>query len=260
MKNYIIRENYLQFIKLLEYEEIIKHCISLKPINIEGNDTFYENKENVLKDYKKICDFLNIDSKNIYRPYQTHTDIVKSIQNENPGIFTEDFKNVDGLITNQKNKILSISIADCIDLIYFDPVKKVIANTHSGWKGTYKKIGVKTVDNMVENFGSNPKDIICCIGPSIRKCHFEVDGDLAEKFYGKFKKLENIDKIIENKGNGKYNIDTVLINTTLLEKKGLKQENIIDCGLCTVCNNNQFHSYRAEKEKSGRNTGIITLI
>jgi hypothetical protein len=257
---YIIKNNILQFTKLLEYEEILRHGISLKPLNIFGNDSYYENKEKVLKDYGEICEYLKIDSKNIYRPYQTHTDIIKNIVTEEPGIFTDNFINVDGLVTNQKNKILSISIADCIDLLFFDPVKKVIANTHSGWKGTYQRISVKTVNNMVDNYGCNPKDIICCIGPSIRKCHFEVDKDLGEKFYNKFKELKNINKIIENKGNGKYNIDTVLINTTLLQQKGLKTENIIDCKICTVCNNQQFHSYRAEKEKSGRNTGIIVLI
>ena len=70
--------------------------------------------------------------------YQTHTDTVKCIQSEMAGIFTKDFRYVDALVTNRKNKILSISIADCIGIIFFDPIKKVIANTHSGWQGTYK--------------------------------------------------------------------------------------------------------------------------
>ena len=171
---------------------------------------------------------------------------------------------VDALITNKPNKILSISIADCIDLMFFDPIKKVIANTHSGWQGTYKLISKKTVEKMVDNYGCNVKDIICCIGPSIRKCHFEVDEELAKKFYEKFNYLDNINDIISKgkiKGEiQKYNIDTVLINTITLLQIGLKQENIIDCDICTVCNSDKFHSYRVDKELSGRNTGIITLI
>lgn len=268
MQNYIIKKNgdisYLQFTKLLEYEDIIQHAISLKPIDIGSNDTFYgkDKGQQALEDYRKLCNALNLDYKNIYRPFQTHTDVVKTVCNEKAGIFTEDFKDVDSLITNQKNKILSISVADCIDLLFFDPAKKVIANTHSGWQGTYKLISKKTVETMVDNYGSNVKDIICCIGPSIRKCHFEVDKELAEKFYERFNYLDNIDDIItkgklDNKQ--KYNIDTVLINITTLLQMGLKQENIIDCGLCTVCNENKFHSYRVDKELSGRNTGIICL-
>lgn len=261
MENYIIKNNngisYLQFTKLLEYEDIIKHAISLKPIDISSNNKDYIN------DYKKLCNAINLDYKNIYRPCQTHTDIVKRVENEEAGIGTKDFKDVDALITNKRNKILSISIADCIDLLFFDPVKKVIANTHSGWQGTYKLISKKTVEKMVDNYGCNPKDIICCIGPSIRKCHFEVDEDLSEKFYEKFKYLSNIDDIIlkgkikENKQ--KYNIDTVLINKETMIQMGLKEENIIDCELCTVCNSDKFHSYRVDKELSGRNTGIICM-
>ncbi len=267
MGNYIIKNNngvsYLQFTKLLEYEEIIKHAISLKPIDIGSNDTFYKKQEAVYADYKKLCNMLNLDYQNIYRPYQTHTDTVKCIQSEMAGIFTKDFRDVDALVTNRKNKILSISIADCIGIIFFDPIKKVIANTHSGWQGTYKLISKKTVEKMVDNYGCNTKDIICCIGPSIRKCHFEVDEDLSEKFYEKFKYLSNIDDIIsigkikENKQ--KYNIDTVLINKETMLQMGLKEENIIDCGLCTVCNSDKFHSYRIEKELAGRNTGIICI-
>ncbi len=268
MNNYIIKKengiSYLQFTKLLEYKDIIKHAISLKPIDIGSNESFYKRKEESYSYYQRLCNALNLDYKNIYRPYQTHTDVVKCVDKEQSGIFTKDFRDVDALVTNKENKILSISVADCIDLMFFDPVKKVIANTHSGWQGTYKLISKKTVENMVDNYACNPKDIICCIGPSIRKCHFEVDEDLSEKFYEKFKYLSNIDDIIskgkQENNKQKYNIDTVLINKQTMIQMGLKEENIIDCGLCTVCNSDKFHSYRVEKELAGRNTGIITLI
>ena len=283
MGNYIIKNSngisYLQFTKLLEYEEIVKHAISLKPIDISSNDTFNREltfkklstgehsispkQQNAINHYQKLCKALNIDYKNTYRPCQTHTDTVKCVKDEEAGICTKEFKDVDALVTNKKDRILSISVADCIDIIFFDPVKRVIANTHSGWKGTYKLISNKTVENMVDNYMCNPKDIICCIGPSIRKCHFEVDKDLAEKFYEKFRYLSKIDEIIskgrQENGNQKYNIDTVLINKDTMLQIGLKEENIIDCGLCTVCNSDKFHSYRVDKEISGRNTGIITL-
>ena len=74
------------------------------------------------------------------------------------------------------------------------PVKKAIANTHSGWKGTIQRIAVKTVEKMIKEFECNPKDIICCICPSIRKCHFEVEKDVKDMFENEFKDLETYAK------------------------------------------------------------------
>ena len=154
--------------------------------------------------------------------------------------------------------ILSTTNADCILLLFFDPVKKVIANIHSGWRGTLQRISVNAVRKMIEEYDCNSKDIICCICPSIRKCHFEVDQDVYEMFYNEFKDLKGFEQIIEQKGK-KWHIDTVLINQILLEKEGLKKENIIDCGICSVCNKDIIHSYRAEGKDYGLGTAVISL-
>ena len=113
---------------------------------------------------------------------------------------------------------------------------------------------------MIKEFECNPKDIICCICPSIRKCHFEVEKDVKDMYEKEFKDLENLNNIIEEKiPNTKWNIDTVLINKMLLEKQGLKKENIIDSGICSVCNSDIIHSYRVEKNGYGLNTALISL-
>ena len=264
-EDYIIKNQdgveYLQFTKLLEYETMVKHAIALKPLDIGTNNNYFEGQKTFEENYKQMCNILSLDSKNVYRPFQTHTDIVKEIKDEDPGTFTNDFKDVDGLVTDQKNKILTIATADCIDILFFDTVKKVIANTHSGWKGTYQEISIKTVDKMVDKYDSDPKDILCFFGPSIRKCHFEVDKLVANDFYKKFSKLDNINKIIvKQEDTEKYNIDTILINKMILLERGLKEKNIIDCGLCTVCNSNKLHSFRADRDRSGRMMGLICLI
>ena len=141
----------------------------------------------------------------------------------------------------------------------FDPVKKVIANVHSGWKGTLQRISEKTVGKMVENYGCKPKDIIVCICPSIRKCHFEVGKDVKELFFNEFKNLENINEFIINKEN-KWFIDTVLINKLILKKMGILEENIEDSNICSVCNKDMIHSYRAEGEGYGLATAVIGLV
>ena len=175
----------------------------------------------------------------------------------------ESLRDVDGLITNQKGIALVTTNADCILLMFYDPVKKVIANVHSGWKGTFQKIAEKTVVKMMNYYHCNPQDILCFINPSIRKCHFEVDDDVKElceeifKFTNKTDEFIKVGNIVE--GKQKYNIDTVLINKILLTNLGMKEENIIDCGICSVCCNEKISSYRGDGKDYKLATAIICL-
>ena len=114
---------------------------------------------------------------------------------------------------------------------------------------------------MKEEYGSTPENLICAIGPSIRKCCFEVDEDVMQMFYDKFKDKKEINQIITKQENkSKYYIDTVLINRIILKEEGLIDNNIIESKICTKCKSEKLHSYREEGELSGRNTSIITLI
>ena len=263
---------YLQFKKLLEYEDIIKHAYSL------GVDTNYrtakpdkqklpkDEYEKAIEDYKKLCNAINVDYTNIIKTNQEHTNntaIVNSkINIGKPDINLKQYNNTDALLTNKPNLVLSTTNADCILLLFFDPITKTIANTHSGWRGTLQRISVKTIETMEREFNCKTENIICCICPSIRKCHFEVDKDVKDMFEYEFKDLksEELCDIIQEKiPNEKWNIDTVLINKIMLQKLGLKQENIIDSGICSVCNSDMIHSYRVEKKGYGLNTAIIEM-
>ena len=115
---------------------------------------------------------------------------------------------------------------------------------------------------MIDEYGCKPEDIICCIGPTIRKCHFEVDEDVKDIFYNNFKDEIDVEKYIANstEKDGKYYIDTVGVNINILLNLGLKQENIIDSKICSVCDEDIIHSYRAHGENSGRNISIMELI
>ena len=248
----------MQFKKLLEFDKL-SHAFTLKPIDVKNSNEYKGNKEEVDNSFKTICELLELDIKNIIRPYQTHSDNIKEV-NEEYGMFNEKFIDTDGLITDKIDKVLSLTFADCTPIYLYDKNKKIIGNIHSGWKGTVKKIAKKSVKFMKEKFGSNPKDIICVIGPTIRKCHFEVKQDVREIFYNEFKYMENIDDIIQYSEKTKsYFIDTVSINKNLLQEEGILQENIIDSKVCTYCNSNIIHSYRKEGKEAGRNTAIICL-
>jgi hypothetical protein len=114
--------SYLQFRKLLEYSDRIEHCYTLKPLDFDMISPNNNGEEN----YKEICSELKIDVRNIYRPKQTHSNNVMNVNGEEAGIYTPKFQDVDGFITDRKEKVLSLSFADCTSLYFYAPVKNVI--------------------------------------------------------------------------------------------------------------------------------------
>lgn len=244
--------NYLQF-KVLNNLGI-KHAYTLKSEGFDfGHDAIEEKKS-----YETLCNALNIEKTTLIKPFQTHTAKVRCLND-----MLVDLNDVDGLITDKKNITLTSKNADCILFLFYDPIKKVIANIHSGWRGTFQKIAEKTVIKMISNYGSKPEDIICCICPSIRECHFEVEDDvmnLCLDIFGFTGKIDEFIKLGEVKeGKQKYFIDTVKINKILLEELGLKKENIVDCNICSVCNKDYIHSVRVEGKTYKRATAVILL-
>ena len=263
---------YLQFRKLLEYSDIIKHAYA---IGLEPNfrtaraknatPLTKEEYEKAVNDYKKLATLVGIDYIDIAKPNQAHTKNIKIVEKKvngnEPDFNLKEYEQIDGLVTDKKNIALATTNADCILLLFFDPTKRVIANVHSGWRGTLQRISVETINKMQSQYGCNPEDIICCICPSIRKCHFKVHKDVQEPFYNEFKDLKEIDEIIVPvDGEERWSIDTVKINEVILVQAGLKKTNIIDCGICSVCNSDLIHSFRVEKEAYGLETALIELI
>lgn len=245
---------YIQFKILLKYN--IRHAYSLKGENINFRSSSPEMKEC----YSKLFDAIGINIDTLIKPVQKHTSNVKCIDKI---LKNSDLQDTDGLITDKPNLAITTTNADCILFMLYDPVKKVIANVHSGWRGTFQKIIEKCVIKMINYYKCNPEDIICCIAPSIRKCHFEVDEDvkiLCENIFGFTERVEEfieVGKIVD--GKQKYMIDTVLINKILLKELGLKEENIIDSGICSVCHSDKISSYRVEGKEFKLATATISL-
>ena len=245
---------YMQFKKLLELG--IKHLYTLKSDGID----FATGGNLEESSYQAVADVLEIPRERIIIPKQTHTDCVKCVDERTS---LEDLKFTDGTITDRKGLALSTKNADCILLNFYDPVKKVIANVHSGWRGTYKKISEKTVVKMINNYGCKPEEIYCFINPSIRVDHFEVDEDVMELGKEIFKFTNRTDdfikkgRVFENKQ--KYNIDTVLINRIILETLGLKSDKIIDCEICSMCNKDKIASARGDGQGYTRAVSVMMM-
>ena len=139
-------------------------------------------------------------------------------------------------------------------------MKNVIGNVHSGWRGTLQRISAKAVKLMIEKYNCNPADIIVCIGPCIKQCHFQVEEDFIENFkqeFGNVEKYYKTGEIIE--GKQKYYFDTTSLIIDYLTEIGINRENIFDSNICSVCNVAKMSSYRAEKEKADRNMNIVML-
>lgn len=258
---------YLQFRKLLEYDNIV-HCYTLKTGDLNFRSYSSEERKEVVKNnYNRICTKLGIDYKNIVRPFQMHTDniaIVERKTNIQPDIYSENYKDTDGAITNQKDIILATTNADCVLILLYDKEKNVIANIHAGWRGTFKKIAYKAVKLMKEKYESKPENILCFICPSIRKCHFEVKDDVKNECENIFAYTNKLNAIIEvgkiKGGEQRYFIDNILINKIMLMEAGIKEENIIDSNICSVCNSNLIHSRRADgAENFGLGTALIEI-
>ncbi len=154
----------------------------------------------------------------------------------------------DGIITNVKGKLLIIQVADCQSVMMFDPVKNVVANVHSGWRGSVKNIIGKCVDIMVKEFGSSPEHIIAGISPSLGPCCAEFvnyEKELPDSIW-------------------KYKIDDFNFNFWELSfyqllEKGVSAENIENMNICTKCFSKTFFSYRNEKI-TGRFACVIGLV
>lgn len=246
--------NYLQFRILNDLG--IKHAYSLKTEGINfrhsGGDLVTEKNS-----YKRFCDAVGLDVSNVTKPKQKHTNKIKRVDKV---YLPEEIGEIDGLITNKQNLVLATTNADCILYLLYDRKNNAIANVHSGWKGSYQRIIENAIDEMINEFGTNPKDLIVCICPSIRKCCFEVGLDVRDMFYEKFSFLEDINKFILNGfEENKFYIDTVGINNCLLVQKGVRKENIYDSGICSMCHDDMIHSYRSEGKEFKLATAIISL-
>lgn len=161
----------------------------------------------------------------------------------------------DALITATPGVILATFYADCIPIYFFDPVNRVVAIAHGGWKGTMSGIAGQTLKEMQKHFGCNPQDVQVFIGPGIEKCCFEIGSDLARKVNKQFASFGDIVYDDENR----YYWDLKSSNQKLLEDIGVRPENILCCQLCTSCQEELFFSYRRDNGITGRMGALIGL-
>ena len=214
----------------LKYGISKKRHGSLKKITTDFNsaDIFRRNEK----------DFLTkegIKDSKIYELKQVHGNKVLNSEN----ITGNATFVADALVTNESNKVLTITVADCYPIYLFDPTRKIVAIAHAGWRGITKDILCNVIDYFVLKFSSDPQDILVGIGPGLGKCHFEVKEDVLDNFTAYPEEIEH--------KNGKIFVDLSAILEKKMLERGLKRENIEFSGLCTYCENGKFFSRRRDK-------------
>lgn len=220
-----------------------------------------DREEDVMENYRRIGRKIGYDIQNFVASHQTHTTNIRIVSKNDRGkgiVVPRDYEDIDGMMTNEKNLVLFTYYADCVPLYFVDKVNKVIAISHSGWKGTVNRMGAKTVEKMINVYGSNPKDIQCAIGPSICKDCYEISEDVAKEFKKEFEKNE-VREFLEEKDNGKYQLDLWKVNEIILQQAGIQEKNIENRKICTCCNKEILFSHRGLDGKRGNLAAFLVL-
>ena len=213
----------------------------------------------VRENFDRFCAAIGVKTEDVVISAQTHTANVKIVtaNDRGRGVTREkEYTDVDGLITAEPNVVLCTQYADCVPLFFVDPVRKVVATSHAGWRGTAAGIAAVTVRKMGEEYGCRPEDILAGIGPSIGHCCFEVDAPV----YDAFCQVEVFDdSCYTEDGNGKYHIDLWQVNRRWLLTAGVLAEHITVTDLCTRCHPDVFWSHRKTGDARGSLAGFIAL-
>jgi YfiH family protein len=179
------------------------------------------------------------------------------------------FEATDALVTDVPEVPLMILVADCAAVSFYDPIKKVVGIAHAGWRGTVAGVAVRTVGMMMDEFNTDPTDLIVGIGPSIGPCCYEVGADVVDRFYAEqplvadhvlsspdFASAGSFEGAV-NEGRKMLNLWRA--NTLQLVTTGVFEANITSANICTACNTDDFFSHRAESGLTGRFGGLIML-
>ncbi len=187
---------------------------------------------------------------------QVHGDDILVIDEPNPD-YSHFLKiDCDGIITNQPEVMIGVCVADCFPVLLLDPVCRVVAALHAGWKGTAGGISGKGIEALVKLFGSNPRDILAAVGPGIGPCCYEVDAPVMDAFA---KKGQDLTFCLEDAGNGKFRLDLLQANYLQILRAGVPEGNVEVEKLCVSCNRDSFFSYRRDGGETGRQMGFIML-
>lgn len=220
-------------------------------------------RENVLENFRRIGERFGKTPEDFVLSKQSHETKVLKVgrKDRGKGITKDrDYEGIDALITDEKGIILSCFSADCVPILFYDPIHKAVGACHSGWRGTKGKILQNVVEEMRKHFYSNPAEILIAIGPSICKEQYVVSEDLALSFLEDYPDLgEDTASPIQRISKDKFQLDLWDLNRRIALDCGIKEEHISISGYCTMENPELFFSHRYSQGKRGLQGAFICL-
>ncbi len=216
--------------------------VSPEPFGMNLSYSVGDDPRNVDANRERFFGHLNISREQLAIPKQCHSATVKRA--DAPGSYAE----TDGLLTNKTNVWLVVSIADCTPVFVFDRSRNIVAALHAGWRGSMTGIVRRGLEMMKGEFDSDPADLYAFVGPSAGPCCYVVGSEVAVRF----------EPAVVSRRNGSLYLDIKAESKRQLLEGGIPESQIEMSEYCTICNQ-QFHSYRRDKSRSGRMMGIIGL-
>lgn len=218
-----------------------------------------DSPENVRENYRRVCAALGVKMDRLVFSSQVHGGAVRKVtlDDAGKGLDRRTDYDADGLITNVPGITLVAFGADCLTILLYDPIQRVIANVHAGWRGTALGIVEQAVERMTTEYGGCAADIVAAIGPGISKCCFETHKDVPNAMADALG--DAVTPFVVDLGNGKYKVDLKGINTLRLKRCGVSTTKIDISPDCTMCSHEKYWSHRVTQGRRGSQAALIGL-
>ncbi|MDP4229129.1 MAG: peptidoglycan editing factor PgeF [Bacteroidota bacterium] len=242
---YIRPKIFQQFPELITAQSTRENGVSPYPYGLNLSSHVGDTSQNVEENRRRFYEGIRVppDARFVYQN-QIHSSNIHVVSGEE-GIVLES----DALVTNSENVFLVVSIADCTPVLLYDPISKLTAAIHAGWRGTEQLISPNAIRKLVE-LGASPRNIYAFIGASASGANYEVGVEVATLF-----EKEYYTEI----SNGKCLLDIKKANRDQLLIGGVPLRQIEVSDRCTISDLN-LHSYRRDGRKSGRMFAVIGRI
>ena len=218
-----------------------------------------DDPEHVRENYRRFFDAVGADLSTVVMTNQVHSDVVRPVTTADikAGLLDREPYEADGLVTDIPGVALVIFSADCLPVLLYDPVRRVIAAVHAGWRGTAAGIVERAMEKMAF-YGCRSEDILAAIGPGISQCCFETHEDVPNAMTAALGVRAT--PFLSPIENGKFKVDLKGINAMRLERVGLRPEHISVSTECTACLPDKYWSHRATGGVRGSQAAVIQLL
>ncbi len=214
--------------------------------------TVGDSRENIIVNRQRIFASANRPVASIFDVWQVHSTHV--ICSDQPRPLDSPHQKADAIVTDRPEITLFMRFADCVPIFLYDPIHKVAAIVHAGWKGTVEKIVSISIAAMQARYQTQSADILAGIGPSIGPDHYEVGADVIRQVESSFG--QDASELLLRAG-GRTTLDLWKANLINLRQSGVKEIEL--AGICTACHTGDWYSHRAENGKTGRFGALLAI-